>query len=97
MIWVFEMKNGGVFEAATRHDMIEKMVSHYVKNNLEAGQIKAVYRIRNNESVDELNADSICDIQETIDGLVKQGRKLLNEELEGQKQIESEVRGLIYG
>jgi len=97
MILVAEMQSGGVFEAASKKKLTNQMIQHFAENSEDAGQIKAIYYVLKNDKTNEICSDAVSRIQEIIDDGVAKWRKTADEEYCGRKQIESEIRGAIYG
>lgn len=97
MILVAEMKSGGVFEAESKKKLTAQMIQHFAENDCNAGQIKAIYCVFKDDRTNEFCRDVINKAQNIVDNGVMEWRKTSDEEYSGKKQIESEIRGLIYG
>ena len=97
MILVAEMENGGVFEAASKRKLMAQMIQHFAENDCDAGQIKAIYCIFKDDRTNEFCRDVVTKIQNILDQGVAEWRKTADEEYHAQKEIESEIKGIIYG
>lgn len=96
MIVIAEMQTGGVFEAECKRKLSAQMIRHFAENDEDAGQIKAIYVVKKDDSTDELCSDVVAKIQDIIDEGVVQWRKISDEEYRGRKEIERDFRaGLI--
>lgn len=96
MILVAEMKSGGVFEAASKKKLTTQMIRHFGENDCDAGQIKAIYCVFKNDRTTEFCRDVVEKMQAIIDEGVAEWQKIADEEYRGQREIEAEIRGLIY-
>lgn len=90
MIVVAEMRNGGTFEAQSRKKLIEKMINYFGENDRDAGQIKALYVVFKNNTVDELCKEAVRKTQDAIDEGTREWRKIAEQEYRGQMMIEQE-------
>ena len=97
MLWIIQMQNGGVFEAETKRKVIDAMVKYYAENNRDAEQIKSIYYELNDGRCNELCGDIVTKIQRMIESGVAEWRGIADQEYRGRLEIESEVRGMIYG
>jgi len=97
MLWVIEMQSGTVFEAETKRKLVNQIVSHYAQRDQEASQIKSLFYLFKDNRCNEICNNGVARLQDLIDQEVAEWRRIANEEYRGQQEIESEVRGLIYG
>lgn len=88
MIVIAEMQTGGVFEAESKRKLSAQMIQHFAENDEDAGQIKAIYVVKKDDSTDELCSDVVAKIQDIIDEGVAEWREAARIEREGQKDIE---------
>lgn len=88
MILVADMQSGGCFEAASKRKLTEQMIQHFAENDEDAGQIKAIYVVKKDDSTDEICQKVVGKIQDIIDEGVAEWRQAARIEREGQKDIE---------
>lgn len=96
MILIAEMQNGKVFEAESKKKLTAAMIEHFAENDCDAGQIKALYVIKKDDSTDEFCKNAVKKIQNIIDKGVAEWRKTAEQEYHGQREIELEIKGMIY-
>ena len=97
MIVIAEMQSGAVFEAASKKKLTASMIRYYAERDQDPAQIKAVFSVKKDGKTDEFCKMVTNRMQEIIDQGVKEWRKQADIEYRGQKEIESEIRGEIYG
>ncbi len=97
MILVAEMQSGGVFEAASKKKLTVAMIRYYAERDQEPAQIKAIFCVKKDGKTDEFCKMVVDRMQEIVDQGVKEWRKQSEIEYRGQKEIESEIKELIYG
>lgn len=88
MIIVAQMQSGGCFEAENKRKLSQQMIQHFGENDEEAGQIKSLFYVLNDDRTDEICQRGIDILQEIIDEGVAEWRKIADEEYRGQKEIE---------
>lgn len=92
MIWVIQMQNGLVFEAATKRKAINAMIEHYAENNSSAGQIKSIFYVLENGKCNELCKNAVEVVQDLVDGGVKEWRKTISEDRREIEMLISDYR-----
>ena len=97
MILIAKMQNGGVFEAPSKKKLTQDMIQYFGENDCQADQIEGIYCIFKNDKINEFCKDVVNKIQNIIDEGITEWREIADQEYHGQKEIESEIRGMIYG
>jgi len=96
MILVAEMKNGGAFEAESKNKLTAAMIEYFGNNDEQAEQIKAIYCVYKDDRCREFSGKIIEKIQAFVETEVSRWRKIADQELEGQRDIEDELRGNLF-
>lgn len=90
MIWVIEMENGGVFEAATKRELVDQMAKHYAENNCEAGQIKAIFMIREGWTPDEATPKMVSRVQALVEEALANYLQIMSEQFQEQENLRND-------
>jgi hypothetical protein len=96
MIFIAHMNNGGVFEASSKRELVSQMIEHYGQQDEQADNIKAIYCLFKDESVEEFCDEIVKKVQKMVDVGVAEWRKNASEDSAHYEQLESEIRGAIY-
>ncbi len=90
MILVAEMESGGVFEAATKRKLVDQMAKHYAENNCEAGQIKAIFMIREGWTPDEATPEIVSRVQALVEEAVAEWQKVSWQQSQENQDLQSD-------
>jgi len=94
MILVAEMESGGVFEAATKRELVDQMAKHYAENNCEVGQIKAIFISRGGLqdfwTTDESTPEIVSRVQALVEEAVAEWQKVSCQQSEENKELQSD-------
>lgn len=96
MMWIVSTTEG-CFEGVSKKKTLAKMVKYYGERNQEAGTIEAIFLVKNNGEVDEICEKVTNKIQKMLNDEVEEWRIVAASEYRGRREIESEIRGAIYG
>ncbi len=88
--WHIELKKGGCFQADTLQQAIARMVQYYVQNDREPESIVEISGYCDGEVIQQISAEEIAGIQESIEGVTKGWSQITHSEFANQNEIQRE-------
>jgi len=90
MILIAEMESGGVFEAATKRELVDQMAKHYAENNCEAGQIKGIFCVFENGKTNEICQNAVSRVQELVEEALANYLQIMSEQFQEQENLRND-------
>lgn len=88
--WIIETTRGD-FEGVTQEQVIQKMISHYAKNDRDPKQITKISACDDlGEITQQVSEDEIGKIQDRVEEEVREWREKVEEEAEGLREIQND-------